>query len=585
MRKTVIIGSIAIGLLITLMLGLQLFVFFWIRPVLDAVFKESVSYYSSGLYEVSYSDLEINALRQEVIFKDFQLNFDSARVDKEDSLKDRKWVRASVGDFKLGLGNFWRMIPQRYLLVEQLNIKSPHLSIVDYSTGKPRKKDTVDLNKIQQFDAHELIKEYFDSLDVENLSINEANIRWIKKAEEQLPFNVGDIHAAISDLHIDSSTVNRNYGYPYAKEFVLSVENSSFTTKDSLYTIKIGRLQADPVAEQLIVEDFSVEPQKSMYQFARDIGHQADRITLAINRLDLEQIDLHYLVSDLALLVGKITIDGADLSVFKDKRLPEAPAKAKPMVQEAIHNIPIPFKVDTIQLKKGNIQYQEQVEDGKQPGTISFEELYMSAYAISNLDSLREQNLNMQVDIQTRFMGKSTMDLHFDFPLNSPDYQHYIRAEMYELPLQSMNVMLEKTAFARVESGYAYAVKFNISANDKVSKGDMHFAYKDLKIELINKDDPNDPRLKEVVGSIIANAFVVKTDNPSSNSQPLRIGEISFERNPNKSVFSYWWKSLLSGMKGSMGLGNEIPGTDSEARNEEEKKGFFKRLFKKDKSE
>lgn len=583
-KKSVIIGSIAIGLLLTLVIGVQLFVFFWIKPVLNAVFKESVSYYSSGLYEVSYTNMDIHPFQQTVTFKDFKLNFDSVRVAKEDSLHSRKWVSANVGDFELGLGNFWRMIPQRYLLVEELRIQSPHLTIYDYTSGKTKKKkDTVSLDKIQQFDAHSLIKEYFDSLDVEQLAIDRANIKWVSKVEEQLPFNLGDIYANIQQLHVDSSTVNRNYGYPYAQEFVIKVENSSFTTPDSLYTFKLGLVQADPVAEQLIVEAFSVEPQKSLYQFARDIGHQADRINLNVARLDLEQIDLHYLVSDLAFLVGKITIEDAELSVFKDKRLPEAPQETKPMVQEAILNIPIPFKLDTLQLKRGNIKYQEQVEDAQEPGTITFEELYMSAYGITNLDSLQEQN--MEVDVQTRFMGKSTMDIHFNFPLNSPNYEHYIQAEMYELPLQSMNVMLEKTAFARVESGYAYAVKFNISANDKVSKGDMHFAYKDLKIELINKEDPDDPRLKEVVGSILANAFVVKTDNPSSNSQPLRIGEISFERNPNKSVFSYWWKSLLSGMKGSMGLGNEIPGAGSEARNEEEKKGFFKRLFKKDKSE
>ncbi|MDF9795940.1 hypothetical protein OKW21_001203 [Catalinimonas alkaloidigena] len=583
-KKSVIIGSIAIGLLITLLIGIQLFVAFWIKPVLDAVFKESVSYYSSGLYKVTYSNMGIHPFQQTVTFKEFQLTFDSARVEQEDSLKSRKWVSANVGDFELGLGNFWRMIPQRYLLVEELNIKSPHLTIYDYSSNKvKKKKDTVNLDKIQQFDAHALIEEYFDSLDVEQLNINDANIKWVNRVEEQLPFNLGDINANIRKLHVDSSTVNRNYGYPYAKEFVLKVENSSFTTPDSLYTFKLGMVQADPVAEQLIVERFSVEPQKSLYQFARDIGHQADRINLNVARLDMEQIDLHYLVSDLAFLVGKITIEDADLSVFKDKRLPEAPQETKPMVQEAIMNIPIPFRLDTLQLKRGHIEYQEQIEDAREPGTITFEELYMSAYRITNLDSLRAQNL--EVDVQTRFMGKSTMDIHFNFPLNSPNNQHYIQAEMYEMPLQSMNVMLENTAFASIESGYAYAVKFNISANEKSSSGDMHFAYKDLKIALINKDNPDDPKLKEVVGSILANAFVVKTDNPSSNSQPLRIGKINFERDPNKSVFSYWWKSLLSGMKGSMGLRDEIPGANSEASKGDEKKGFFKRLFKKDSSE
>lgn len=584
-RKFVVIGLSVVGVVLGSLLTLHLFVTFWITPVLNAVFKESVSYSSSGLYQVSYDEMNVNALQQKVTFKNFKLGFDSLRVEDEDSLKNRKWVSASVGDFELSLGNFWSMIPQRYLLVDELKIHQPHLTIYNYSPAQKKKKDTVKLDKIQQFDAHALIKKYFDSLDVKALNIQGANLKWTDKVNQQLPFSLGDIHANILDLHIDSSTVDRNYGYPYAREFVLQVEESSFMAEDSLYVFKIGLLKANPVAEELIVEKFSVEPQKSLYQFARDIGHQAVRMNLEIARINLQHIDLHYLVRDLAFLVGKISIEEADLSVFKDKRLPEPPLKTKPLVQEAIHNIPIPFRLDTLELKKGNIKYQEHVAEAEEPGTITFEELYMTAYNISNLDSLRKRNMNMEADIQTRFMGESTLNLHFDFPLNSPDQKHSIKAEMYEFPLQTMNVMLKPTAFASVESGYAYAVKFNINANDKSSTGEMQFAYRDLKIALLNKEDPNDSKLKEKLGSFVANVFVVKTDNPSSNSQPLRIGQIAFERNPNKSVFSYWWKSLLSGLKGSMGLSNDDSSTRNDAPEEEEKKGFFKRLFKKNNTE
>lgn len=583
MRRTfVIVGLIVVGVLLAAVLTVQLFVSFWITPMMEAIFKESVSYYSSGLYQVSYSDMDVKALQQKVEFKNFRLDFDSARVQEEDSLRNRKWVSASIGDFELDMGNFWQMIQQRYLLVDELKIHAPRLTIYNFTTDKSR--DSVNLDKIQQFDAHELIQKYFDSLDVKNLDIQGANLKWINEAEEQLPFTLGDIHATIQDLHIDSSTVYRNYGYPYAREFKLQLEGSSFLSEDSLYAFNIGLLSADPVAEQLIIEKFSVEPQKSLYQFARDIGHQAIRMSLDIDKISLQHIDLHYLVRDLALMVGKITIEEANLSVFQDKRLSRPAPKVRPLVQEAILNVPIPFRLDTLELKKGSIRYQEHMAEAEEPGGISFESLYMSAYNISNLDSLVERNMNMQADVRTRFMGESWLDVHFDFPLNDPAQAHHISGEMYELPLDVMNGMLETTAFASVESGHAYAIKFDMNLNSKVSSGDVHFAYRDLKIKLLNKDDPDDPKFREVVGTLVANLFVVKTDNPSNKSQPLRIGNINFERDPNKSVFFYWWRSLLSGLKESMGISNELSSTPQES-SEEEKEGFFKRLFKKKKSE
>lgn len=589
-RKFVIVGSIVVGVILLALLSVQLFIYFWITPVLNAVFKESVSYYSSGLYQVSYADMDVSALQQKVTFKDFRLDFDSVRVQNEDSLRYGKWVSASVEDFELNLGNLWQMIPQRYLMVKELKIREPRLTIHNYTEGKNRKKDSVSLDKIQQFDAHALIKSYFDSLDVGVLNIQGANLKWINKVDVQLPFTIGDIAANILDLHIDSSTIYRNYGYPYAREFVLQVENSSFVTEDSLYTFNIGLLKANPVAEELVVEAFSVTPQKSFYQFARDIGHQAIRMNLDIARINFQHIDLHYLVRDLALMVGKITIEDVDLSVFQDKRLPKAQPKQRPLVQEAILNIPIPFRLDTLELKRGNIQYQEHMPDAVETGKISFEDVYMSAYRISNLDSLIEKNIRMEADVRTRLMGSSWLDVHFDFPLNDPSQTHHISGEMYELPLEVMNGMLETTAFTSVKSGHAYAIKFDMDLNERVSSGDVHFAYRDLKIELLNKDDPNDPKLREMLGSWVANLFVVKTDNPSSKSQSLRIGTISYGRDNTKSVFFYWWRSLLSGLKESMGLTNDdaptsrndVPESEPE---EEEKEGFFKRLFKKKKAD
>lgn len=593
-RNFVVVGLIVVGVLLTAALCLQLFVSFWITPVLNAVFKESVSYYSSGLYQVSYEDMSVNALQQKVTFKDFRLDFDSVRVQKDDSLKYRKWVSASVGDFELNLGNFWQMIPQRYLMVNELKIREPRLTIHDYSGEKNMEKDSVSLEKIQQFDAHALIQSYFDSLDVGVLSVQGANLKWINKVDEQLPFTIGDVTANILDLHIDSSTVDRNYGYPYAREFVLQVENSSFVAADSLYTFNVGLLRANPVAEELVIEGFSITPQKSLYQFARDIGHQAIRMNLDIERINLQHIDLHYLVRDLALIVGKISIEDVNLSVFQDKRLPKAQPKVRPLVQEAILNVPIPFRLDTLELKRGNIQYQEHLPDAVETGKISFEEVYMSAYRISNLDSLVEKNIRMEADVRTRFMGASWLDVHFDFPLNDPSQMHYISGEMYELPLNVMNGMLETTAFTSIKSGHAYAIKFDMRLNDQVSGGDVHFAYRDLKIELLNKEDPNDPKLKEVVGSWIANLFVVKTDNPSNKSQSLRMGAISYARDNTKSVFFYWWRSLLSGLKESMGLTNDdapsakqdtVEPALEEEEEEGEKRGFLKRLFKRKKSE
>ena len=52
--------------------------------------------------------------------------------------------------------------------------------------------------------------------------------------------------------------------------------------------------------------------------------------------------------------------------------------------------------------------------------------------------------------------------------------------------------------------------------------------------------------------SFLANTFVI--NNKSPNGKNLRVGEIYFERDKQKSIFNFLWKSLLSGIKPSLGI-------------------------------
>ena len=565
--------------------GVQLFVHFWIRPIFNEVFKESVSYYSEGLYTVSYEQMKLKPLQQKIVFQNFQLSFDSSSVAASDSLRQSKWVELTLDDFELSLDNFWTMVPSRYLKVDELVVNNPQLRIFDFGEQyNQRKQEELDLEKLSHFDAHALISEYFDSLDVQDLHIKNAQLGWVSK-KQALPFTLGGIDANVSKLRIDANTANQHYGYPQAAHFELRLRDASFFSKDSLYAFQLDEVNADPVNQQLSVSGFSMLPQKSVYQFARSVGHQVDRVKLSVKKMTLNRIDLHYLLTEQAFLVGMISLESPVLEVFKDKRLVASPKSTKPLLQEALRRIPVPFRLDTLQLKKGSIRYREHVNHAPESGGIYFDNTFVSGYNITNLDNLSADEMLMEADLETYFMGESLLKISLDVPLDDQSGYHRVKGEMYDLPLQSLNNMLENTAFASVKSGFAYALKFDMQLDENQSSGDLHFAYRDLKINLLSKENPEETGLKENITSLLANWIVVKTNNPDNNRKPLRIGEINFKREADKPIFNYWWKSLLSGIKGSVGMGDHHSSASSAGEEEkEDKPGFFKRIFGRDKS-
>jgi hypothetical protein len=63
-------------------------------------------------------------------------------------------------------------------------------------------------------------------------------------------------------------------------------------------------------------------------------------------------------------------------------------------------------------------------------------------------------------------------------------------------------------------------------------------------------------KFKEDVLSFLVNRIIIKKDNPLKNKE-VRVTNINYERNRQRFIFNYTWKSLLSGIKPAIGLPNK----------------------------
>ena len=115
---------------------------------------------------------------------------------------------------------------------------------------------------------------------------------------------------------------------------------------------------------------------------------------------------------------------------------------------------------------------------------------------------------------------------------------------------KAINPILEKTAFINIASGDIDGIKFNIIADSKKAKGEMVMLYNGLDLVLLNKRTGDSTALKERIISYIINKKVMNS-NPLPGEE-VRTGIIDFERDPEKFIFNYWFKSLLSGMKATL---------------------------------
>ena len=119
-----------------------------------------------------------------------------------------------------------------------------------------------------------------------------------------------------------------------------------------------------------------------------------------------------------------------------------------------------------------------------------------------------------------------------------------------------INPMLKHIVFGEIISGQVNEFNFNARVNETASHGTLRFGYDDLKVQINNKDSEKG---KKGMITFLANTFIVKSANPSNKK--FRESEMYYERDKRKSIINFWWKTLLSGIKETMGV----------PKNEEEK--------------
>lgn len=78
----------------------------------------------------------------------------------------------------------------------------------------------------------------------------------------------------------------------------------------------------------------------------------------------------------------------------------------------------------------------------------------------------------------------------------------------------------------------------------------MNLLYEGLKFDVMNRQTGETTALKEQLKSVIANIIVLKS-NPMTGEE-VRAGIIEYERDPERFLPGYFFRSILSGMKTSV---------------------------------
>lgn len=530
-------------------LAIQIITSLFLEPYAEQKLKSQFHKTTQQAYVLDFDDLDLSIIGPKFSVKNISIYPDSSNLDSVHLLrKTSTFSRFQADNFAIKKISILDMVFKNQLNIGSVELKNPQIFLEPDSTRQ--KADSTSTGKNQTLNAriYNSINAYFKSLTIDEFEITGASLS-IKEAEKEkdiLMLSNGFLQ--LSDIIVDSTSAQREQFF-ITDKLEWSAQEVSWTLPDNLYSLKAHALGGSSSDQNVFVDSLRLAPLYPKYEFSQTVGYEIDRIELMIESLVMEEVNFDSLLYNRKLIAGSFDIENAKMDIFHDKRLPGGTTKVKPLTHLKFQEIDFPVKIDTISIVDSYISYSEHLNKVANPGTVTFEELEATLSNVSNLKSDSKDSKAVTLEAKTKVMGSGLLNVHFSFPKNDTSGRHSIYGSLGSMSMKDLNPVLENVGLVHVDDGLINSLEFSMVIDKRKAMGSLTMNYQDLNIKILEADEVKEGETKKFT-SFIANTFVIEKNN---TEEPLREGNIEFERIEEKSVFNYWWKSLLSGLKDNIG--------------------------------
>ncbi|WP_020401685.1 hypothetical protein [Gracilimonas tropica] len=520
--KVLFIGIICLLLLAGLT---SIFISYFYSDTLQQELVSEFETQTDHQYSISISDIDLGFLTRTV-------TIDSMRVEPNVNSKLRSISAASVSINGIRWLSWWSQpVPD----FSQIEVISPQVEIVvpqDYSF------------QANQLSNNSSQTAALDSLDNFNFTLKNGRGILIEEGSERELLS-------IDDISLEATEVNLQQLLSQSKILFLdglSVKGSGikWPLYDTFYEMNIGDFSFDKAAQSAQISNLNFTPTLPKYKFSQEHGHQLDRIQLEIPEIELLGFDLDSLINN-RFDVDTLQLKNAWMEVFRNKQIPRPEEESvKPLFYELASATDFSLGIETILVSNSDIIYEEHKPPSDSTGSISFNEL---SATLTDFKTMQHPKFNEAVfrwDVETLFMNSSPLSVQVEYPLYDMTNTHTVKAQLESIDPKEVSGMLRNVGFIELKDGFVEGMETEMTLNSDSATGEVLIEYRDLKVKFLNDENPEKNGLKQRVKTFVANTFAIKSNNTGEDAET---GQIDFEREKNKSIFAYWWKSLLSGMK------------------------------------
>jgi hypothetical protein len=480
-------------------------------------------------HRIDYKKIKVNLFKSIIKISDARIYPDSS-LARDENL----WMDVRISTIKLTDFGIWEMLLHKRLHLDNILLLKPDMKI--YMPLEPAEEIIEDVKK----DSTARTKTpLLKSISLNRILLSGGSFQLIRN--DVILASSPDINFIAEQINLAKNNQDEPIGYEYGNVKVY-LTDITINSESGLYNMSLKEFTANKIDSSIVLKGFRMIPKYGKKEFSNKLNFQNDRFDVTIGEIDLERIGFRRLLAGLPLNISSIRIDRMDADIYRDKNVAADLNRFPPFYNESFLKISLPVLVDSVLITNSSIKYGELAEEKTTAGEITLENFTLSTFGLSNQVTDSTQIPEMRLFINAKVMSEGNLNVELVLPLEGNLHDFECKGSVGAMKMSPLNGMLEPSINMTFKGGTVNHLTFNFTANDNASKGWMEFLYSDLDVVLMKKDQGKEWG----VVSFLANSMTL-SNNPAPGKD-LKIVEIGYERNKNKGIINYVWKTIQSGM-------------------------------------
>ncbi|MFB9077541.1 hypothetical protein ACFFLS_01470 [Flavobacterium procerum] len=510
-KKIAIVIVSVFTFLILINLGLN----YWIKKQLPLIIHEK----NNTAYNINYEKIEVSLFSQNIYAQ-------TLLVHPKNQPKDSKnGLFAKIESITIKHFNIWDLAFRDVIRAESIIVNKPRLIL--YKKGEKLLNDSKSIKT-------EIIEPFRKIIAVSNIYLNEGSVDVVSIDSEKPILSVKKIILKLEGILITDATLKEKI--PIRFEKYALVMDSLFYRSSIFYHMNIGKISTGN--NFLTINNFTYLPQFNRREFIRRLDKEKDIYTLKFDSASIQKMVWGFKNERFFFKTNSIVMNHFDANIYRGK-MPKDDLSKKYLYNHLLRNIKFPLQIDTLQVLKSKLVYEEEIDFSKGPGVLNFDQFNLQATNLRSGFGLKK-TADVKIKVNCIFMKTSPLDVDWSFNVLDKKDSFHIQGIISNFDVRAME-RFSKPYMNASFTGVFHKYRFNFYGNDNISKGNASLDYDDLKVKLYKKKQPE----KEAkIKSAIAN-LLVKNDSKDKT----KTADVELERIQEKSFYNFLWRSIAESLK------------------------------------